>query len=290
MNLFTRTIPTSWLDSYVPARKRLPRAKIIDGTAEYTIPMLTTDEAPVAFIIHDKDWVRRSMERDDVEYCDVNTMVYTWDNKLWTPVLEASKHACGTAAPWDIEAMEKEIAYQGGKLDLFGNRYCAYNDEPIRDMDSVLKESKEAKTLRVQEIASQYIIINGLVCWTIGEPLYVVVTFGLGHNHGGTGAFIETHYNPNISHKNYFRSDEREKCIEYANAVAAGRGDTESIGHFLEHRNIEVVMPTCIRRNPAADHGDGDPFMNSCEKFINSSSNQAEAAVGVLALGVLGGK
>ena len=90
--------------------------------------------------------------------------------------------------------------------------------------------------------------------------MYVVNTFGLGHNHGGTGFFIEYHYNPNIPNINYFNALQRKEAIEYGKKVAAGRGDTDSIPGLGDHEIIEVLMPEMVKRNPQKDHGGGNPF------------------------------
>lgn len=77
--------------------------------------------------------------------------------------------------------------------------------------------------------------------------MYNVTIFGLGHNHGGTGFFIEYHYNPNISSKNYFNALEREKAITYGKQIALNRGDTDSIEGMGEHDIIEVLMPEMVK-------------------------------------------
>lgn len=290
MKYLTQTIPATWAETYRPPRKRLQRQRLVSGTMEYSIPMLTLEEAPVAFILHDRGWIRHKENQDDTDYGPVDTVLYDWDDKLWSPVMESSKHARGrTTVPWSVEAMKREIACEGRRC-RFG--YALHIDEnaAVKDMELASQEFLDAKKARIQEKAAQYVIINGLVCWRTGEPMYVVQTFGLGFNHGGTGAFIVTHYNPNISSGSYFRADEQAECIKYANKAASARGDTNNVGHFLEGRNIEVLKAECVKRNPAEDHGDGDPFINSCEGMIRSSGSQGEAALGVIALGLIGGK
>lgn len=112
--------------------------------------------------------------------------------------------------------------------------------------------------------------------------MYVINTFGLGHNHGGTGFFIEYHYNTNISNKNYFSALEREKAIAYGKKVAANRGDTESIEGMGECDIIEVLMPKMVKRNPQKDHGEGNSFLNSLENMISGTDSSTEA--GLLAI------
>ena len=93
--------------------------------------------------------------------------------------------------------------------------------------------------------------------WTVtGEPRYVVNTFGLGHNHGGTGLFVEEYYNQNIAASNYFSALDGDKAVAYANKVAERRGDTNDVGKF--EKMIEVLIPEAVTIRPEVEHGEGD--------------------------------
>jgi hypothetical protein len=103
------------------------------------------------------------------------------------------------------------------------------------------------------------------------EPRYVVNTFGMGNNHGGTGMFIEKGYNSNISHTNYFSALNYDKACQYADEIALQRGDTKSIPVRTNCGNtIEVIINEVVNVNPAKDHGDGDEFINSIESGIRA--------------------
>lgn len=109
--------------------------------------------------------------------------------------------------------------------------------------------------------------------------MYVINTFGLGQNHGGTGFFITDCYNPNISNQNYFNALEREQAIAYGKRIAANRGDTESMEGMGKHAKIEVLLPEMVKRNPQKEHGEGDSFLNSLERLIEGSDSTAEAGL-----------
>jgi len=134
----------------------------------------------------------------------------------------------------------------------------------------------------LQEFLNSHIVIDGKVYVESPEPRYVVNTFGLGHNHGGTSMFIEHFYNENISKNNYFNALQREEAISYANAVAKRRGDSNDVGRFGEVRNIQVLMPEIIRCNPQKEHGEGNPFLNSIEDMVQSSNSSLEAGLLVM--------
>lgn len=141
-----------------------------------------------------------------------------------------------------------------------------------------IKESEKA----VKDHASQYIIVDGIVYEEIGEPRYEIDTFGLGHNHGGTGMFIENYYNPNVSKNCYFNALEREKAIAYGKKIAAARGDTESIDEIGADCEIKVLIPEAVRCNPQKEHNEGNQFMNRMEQLVEASSDRNEAALLVM--------
>lgn len=127
--------------------------------------------------------------------------------------------------------------------------------------------------------AEVYIVCDGVIWETCGEPMYVINTFGLGHNHGGTGFFIEYFYNDNIPAQNYFTALQREEAIAYGKKVALGRGDDKSVDGMGNHDIIEVKMPEMVKRCPKRDHGNGDPFLSQIEGMISQSDSAAEAGL-----------
>jgi hypothetical protein len=139
--------------------------------------------------------------------------------------------------------------------------------------------SKEEITNSYIEDARGYIIIDGVVYKEIGEPRYVSMTFGLGHNHGSTSIMIDNRYNSNISKDSYFNALQREEAIKFTKERAIRRGDTNSINRIGESYNIEVLIPEAVKCNPQEEHGDGDPFLNSLYAITESSSNTNEAAI-----------
>lgn len=128
----------------------------------------------------------------------------------------------------------------------------------------------------------QYLLVDGELYKRTAEPRYVVNTFGLGHNHGGTGMLCEYYYNTNISKDNYFSALDGEKAVAYANKVAAGRGDTKDVGKFKPF--IVCHMPEIVKVKPKKQHGNGDNFLNDCEKVICGADSAFEAGLLVMAM------
>ncbi len=134
---------------------------------------------------------------------------------------------------------------------------------------------------QLNECADRMIIINGQTFRTAGEPRYVVMTFGLGCNHGGTALMVDHSYNSNIGKTRYYRVDQREEAILEAERVAIARGDTKNVP-IRPHANFDVFIPESIQVYPAVEHGNGDPFLNSIEDTVESVKNPTVA--GLLAI------
>lgn len=113
--------------------------------------------------------------------------------------------------------------------------------------------SREAVINKAKEDMRDYILVAGELYEKCTEPRYVIITFGLGHNHGGTGMLCQYHYNPNISRKNYFSALQGEQAAAYANQVALERGDTINVGTFRPF--IVCHMPELVKINSNKQHG-----------------------------------
>ena len=173
------------------------------------------------------------------------------------------------------------------KKDMFGalDRGPYAFEQFLQDLEQRFSRyalpSREETLQKLQDYVDRFLLADGEVYTQTTEPRYVVVTFGLGHNHGGTGMFIEYGYNPNIRKENYFNALQRDAAIAYANAIATRRGDTKNVGTFGDI-NIAVHMPELIHCDPQREHGDGDPYLNSMERLIEASASSLEAGILVM--------
>ena len=140
-------------------------------------------------------------------------------------------------------------------------------DRESKGMDT----SRAAVVKQVRQDLRTYLVVDGELYSQSAEPRYVINTFGLGCNHGGTGMFVEYHYNPNIRKENYFSALDGDAAVEYANKIAAGRGDTKDVGKF--HKMIEVYMPELVKINPKRQHGNGNRLLNDMEDIISGAKD-----------------
>lgn len=268
------------MEKYLPTKRhRKLRERYVKNNVDIDIKEATEKEFPVAFIVHDyKSVYENAKSYDDFDgngdFRMFSEEIRTYGGELYMPVRVTHGVAislCFEPLEYIKKRIEDYTPYWKGGED--------FTEESIVKEDNIA-ECKE----NIFRKAENYIIYDGRVWTTCGEPMYVINTFGLGHNHGGTGFFIEYHYNENISKNNYFNALEREKAIVYGKKVAANRGDTKSIDGMGEHDIIEVLMPEIVKRNPQKEHGEGNNFINSLENVISSTDSSTEAGLLAVAM------
>ena len=226
---------------YLPSKRhRKLRPRKIEDTIELDIPEISEEDAPVAFRVSD---------------CLETTTDYRYfDDKLWVKMY-SSEVICGAQGLLSPSELHYRIGIS------YGNH------------------TKEEVVEACKKDIQNYMLIDGVVYRIIDEPLYVCMTFGLGHNHGGTSLMIHNGYNTNISKDRYFNALQREEAIKYTKEKALKRGDTDDLERIGESYNIEVLIPEAVKCNPQIEHGDGDPFLNALENIAENSSSSAEAGL-----------
>ncbi len=249
------TIPckVSYNEEYLPPRCRKPRYREAEKTYRARVRCITKADAPVAFVL--SDYGHRDEGRTKIRlYKGKLYMLETWQR--YAP----GKPEC----PLDREFI--------GFGPIVASRLRLHNYNTC--------QGYEEQAAQLREEAARRLVIDGLVWILCGEPMYKVMTFGLGHNHGGTGLFVETAYNPNVSRDRYFNALQGDEAVAAMNETARRRGDTESVGRY--GKMIEVLIPECVRRNPQKEHGEGNPFLNTLHAITEVADSPMEA--GLLAI------
>lgn len=136
----------------------------------------------------------------------------------------------------------------------------------------------------VQNYASKYALIGGVVYEEVNEPRYVINTFGLGHNHGhpGTCLGVTYYYNSNLSYKAYFNALQHKEAIEEAIQVATRRGDDLSIPYIQKNSTkeyIEVLDESYVKCDPKKWGCKGDEFHQQLEAITESADSAMEAGL-----------
>lgn len=273
--------------NYLPTRRhRNYRERKMSGTASITIKDLTAAEFPVAFIIHDMQSVCEGMKSYDdydsikCKYRMFDEEIRTYKGKLYQPVRVTHGTAISTLFETDHDMIDH--------LEWYARDFWIPEATDFSENSVIVGDNASSVVKCIRNGAKHYKYFGGKYWREIDEPRYVINTFGLGHNHGGTGFFIEYHYNSNIPNKNYFNALQREEAIAYGKAVATRRGDTNYVDGMGEHDIIEVLMPEMVKVRPQKEHGKGDGFINAMESVIENSQTVSEAGLLCLALAMSG--
>jgi len=237
-----------YTESLIPKRCRIARpVEFEDGELTVRIPMVTKKDAPVA-IIKNRCWDQPK----SISY-------RWWGKKLWVH---------------DENGLPDQINlndyYQAGINQAF-----------IWSYSCVRHISKREAIKNIKTAAAEHLLIDGDWYKRADEPRYVVMTFGLGRNHGGTSLSWDSHYNPNIGKSRYFNLLQRNEAIELATQIAKRRGDDESLPIHAE--TFQVLIKEAIKVNPAKQHGNGDPFISSLDALSEAVGGN-NAVVGAAAI------
>lgn len=259
------------------SRCRKPLARTREEIYELAIKELAKAECPIAAVVHDmKSVYEGATTTADFEGNGEYKMFaepYRVHNGKFYKFCRASYGAAISTAQTELKYVIADI-----KSDLY--RYSLYEKENLFSDKSVYISDNLSEIVdNMQARANKYISLDGELWKECGEPRYVVNTFGLGHNHGGTAMFIEEFYNSNISSKNYFNAVDRDKAITYAKETAIARGDTDSVKRIGQMENIEVLIPEFFKVDPEKEHGEGNAFLNLLEDMVTSSNNATEAGI-----------
>lgn len=242
-------------ESYLPPRCRKLRYKRCEEHIDVNLREVKLEDLRLAF--------------EDNSY-QGKGKIYSYKNKLWSKVKMPNLSI--------IEGLniKTPLDYLVWCNDNCSTYFFFEFDREIHGVDT----SRQAVIKRVRKNMNTYLLVDGELYCTCAEPRYVVNTFGLGHNHGGTGMFCGYFYNDNIGKQNYFSALEGDKAVAYANYVAKRRGDTNDVGKFKPF--IICHMPELVKIKPNKQHGNGNKFLNDVEDMICNTDNIMEA--GLLAM------
>lgn len=261
-------IPYTFTTQVVPPRCRKARAQAQEAHITLTVREVTLDQAPVAFREHTKTW------DSGAEAYVPTTVEYRWFGKrLW--IRDRFRRSCQD--PYETQTTE---AFQA-------DPYPYRLDQASAFPDYLTYASQAENRQRLMAWARGILFIGGERWTEAEEPRYIVMTFGLGHNHGigwGTSLSTDTGYNANIPRDRYYRIDQYPAAVQAATEIATRRGDTKALPiEGQEPARFEILIPEAVRLRPRREHGKGCAFINRCEALIEGSASVLEAGIQVLA-------
>ena len=250
-------------ESYLPKNCRKPRYRECEDYVDVDLKEVEKEELRLAF--------------KDNSYNGLGK-IYSYNNKLWYKKKLPNESI--------IEELRERGFQIHSALDylIYCNEHCSAYFRFASDREIDGKDTSRDAVIGIAKAAMEnYILVNGELYTVTSEPRYVVQTFGLGHNHGGTSMFVEYGYNPNIRKENYFSALDSEKAVAYADKIASARGDTNNVGKF--RKLITVYAPELVKVNPYKDGGYGNELLNTMEDVITGANDMLTA--GLLAISLI---
>lgn len=179
----------------------------------------------------------------------VDTPIRKYKGKLYRPVMYSHGSAVSTLYMDTKDVVTDEIEWRirskvsdvNGELQrLFKSEYDIETLGSVAVADTMLKAREAA-----QKVVDQFVFFDNIWWIETDPPVYNYNTFGLGHNHGGTGFFIgyvDIKSLDKYARKFYFTPKQRVKAIQTVIKVAAERGDTNDVKRF---QNIPENIIIC---------------------------------------------
>ncbi len=121
-------------------------------------------------------------------------------------------------------------------------------EKPFREY---LSDNREQEMELVREALADYAIYSGRVVRKTDEPVYVINTFGMGRNHGGTGLFIQSSSMATLAcnRESIFNLSQLDKAIKRAESIAINRGDDKSVP-MRPNSKVSLYLPEAFRFDP----------------------------------------
>lgn len=151
----------------------------------------------------------------EVSFCDL-TPAFGVEQYIWeeTPHIENDVIFSNEGSLWKLSRATRYYANTSWyDLAPCTSEFLAHQLEPnyyeIHNFNTDTEQIKEY----IQSKANRFLICDGKLYEEASEPMYVIMTFGLGYNHGGSALMIEDYYNPNIPSSRYYAANQRERPL-----------------------------------------------------------------------------
>lgn len=222
-------------EAYIPPQCRKERYREAVKTIATTVPEAHYEDAPVA--LRRQDCLRADAADADGKYPSgiTSPMQTSGSNEMWVDYRlyrgrlycrAMMYHFCaGGRGPYTMEEFVKH-----------------YAQSPHYSVMLNFKEASEG----IRSSLHKYLILDGDIWLQCREPVYCIVTFGLGHNHAETVLMTEG-YKRGVTKQTFFNALQREEAIEACKQVALDRGDTNSISSIGGFWKIEVLIPEAVK-------------------------------------------
>ncbi len=234
---------------FLPTRRhRIPRRMYTPRKVDVEIPEVTAEDFPVAMVtrtfrtVYEDAACVKDFERMDGERRIFSEEYRAYRGRLFKPVRVARGHAVSLIwrrPQYIVDTLERCVPERSDEDDM------GYSKRSV-----IISSSEEKDVALIRRAADRYLLYDGSVWETCGEPMYMLSAFGMGRNLGGTNLFVTEDRDGSRSTLCYFNALNRDQAVKYGRKVAECRGDTESVAHIGDGAAIDVMMPEMVKRDP----------------------------------------
>ena len=237
-------------ETYLPStRCHKERFHIVSIPVQVKVRTLTENSFPVAFKLTEYASVYTGVDAKDTAKSKWFTEeIRYYKGKFYKPV----RHTCGAAISKTFVDPNKKIVDIVEQDAEFKNCTSAHNWVDYSEAEfgpkAVITGLNDGDTLsHINKILLNFVVMDGVLWKSCGEPVYYYTTFGMGHNHGGTGFFTCFVNGDQYDKSFYYLASDRKLAIEDALACAHSREDTKDYSRIANAKeNIEIILPELV--------------------------------------------
>ena len=233
-------------EQYEAPRKRIPRARIVEHRFTVSIPKVSEDAAPLAFVVeHFPEMVGRNFDEYRAGY---DQPVRYHSDEFYTPVRMDYRHRAGIATAYEsanpFERLAQQVASVRAATDREREEYAeAIARHEIRaDVYPARSDRAEYVEEQAERIAHGLIVIDGELWAHCNEPAYIYSASGFFSSKPGY-ILASTDYDKTRDLQSIYGASERV-ALAYHHATSARYG-------FIDVKRPDLVTIDSTARNLA---------------------------------------
>lgn len=267
-------VPFVYQASIIPAKCRKPRTQYIRDVAGVTIADL--DDAVLA-----ASWQKEKRYSDEMyEYQLFYCHGAFWEELSHSPASRVPEHTV-SLEEW-LQRISDPTAYGnpfgGHALAASRQAQSLYSHLPSRErvkekmgIREYLGDNRSEEEKTIFETALRYGVREGRMFVKRNEPVYRVMTFGLGANHGATALVLDSEVSSHGSDgTHHFNLNDLDKAIRAATFQAELRKDTNSLP-MKPDTKVTIHYPEAFTFNPFSRQNLDEGHISLRDYVLNGS-------------------
>ena len=225
-------------------RKRNSEAVRISDSVPVEVRSATSREAPVAFRFQGEE--RSPWEGKAIE-------LRSFGGSLWQPVssVEYDSKRGQTATLLSANDLQAKLARSdlasGTPFALEGTYHDHKRSTTLEEIGrcKIAGDGEQIRAAAIRELhalASEILIVDGIVHEPADEPVYAIKTFGHGDEYGDIEIGFASSVNHEVSPSKVFRADQPEAAL----AAAIAMDFKSPVTELPNDKRIEVLMPELV--------------------------------------------